>query len=248
MNEEEKLDQEDQRIKEVELGKLDELNENASISCGDWIHRIRPVICNLSRRAKMYWTLVAKVVNERYKDHLLLSPVEKLNREFKDHEEADKEEFSRVKAVIHEMILNALPKEMVTEAIQKRHKDPIQVMLLIMIKYQPGSRKEREVILNQIGYPEVGWTEEKALMNLRLWKRKIERAKELEVIIPDPTELLAALDQITEKALIKDTIRKFRIDSARETLKVDMQTTYESVEKIATIIEGELDDMVTQSW
>ena len=108
--------------------------------------------------------------------------------------------------------MKALPKDMVTEAIQKRYKDPIQVMLLSMIKYQPGSRKEREVILNQIGYPEVGWNEEKALTNLRLWKRKIERAKEIEVIVPDPTVLLAALDQITEKALIKDTRRKFRID------------------------------------
>ena len=133
------------------------------------------MICNLSKRAKIYWTLVEKIVNERYKDHLLLSPAVKLNKDFKDHEEADKEEFSRVKAIIHEMILKALPKEVVTEAIQKRYKDPIQVMLLIMIKYQPGSRKEREVILNQIGYPEVGWTEEKALTNLRLWK---ERSKE----------------------------------------------------------------------
>ena len=156
MTEGEKLDQKDQRIKEVELGKLEELNENASIACGDWIHRITPAICNLSKRAKMYWTLVEKTVNERYKDHLPLSPVEKLSEDFKDHEEADKEEFSKVKAIIHEMILKALPKEMVTEAIQKRYKDPIQVMLLIMIKYQPGSRKEKEVILNQSGNPEVG--------------------------------------------------------------------------------------------
>jgi hypothetical protein len=104
MTEEEKLDQEDQRIKEVELGKLEELSENASIACGDWIHRIRPVICNLSKRAKKYWTLVEEIVNERYKEHLMLSPVEKLNKEFKDHDEADKEEFARVKAIIHEMI------------------------------------------------------------------------------------------------------------------------------------------------
>ena len=52
MTEEEKLDQEDQRIKEVELGKLDEVSENASIACGDWIHRIRPVICNLPKGPK----------------------------------------------------------------------------------------------------------------------------------------------------------------------------------------------------
>ena len=73
----------------------------------------------------------------------MLSSVEKLNKEFKDHEEADKEEFSRVKAFITEMILKAIPKDVVTEAVQKRYNDPIQVMLLIMIKYLPGSRNER---------------------------------------------------------------------------------------------------------
>ena len=66
LSEEDKLDQEDQRIKEVELGKLGELNENASIACGDWIHRIRPAICILSKRAKTYWALVEKIVDERY--------------------------------------------------------------------------------------------------------------------------------------------------------------------------------------
>ena len=47
----------------------------------------------------------------------MLSPVEKLNKEHKEHDEADKEEFARVKAIIHEMILKALPREIVTEAI-----------------------------------------------------------------------------------------------------------------------------------
>ena len=94
--------------------------------------------------------MVEKIISQRYKDHSLLSPVEKFNKDFKDHEEADKEEFSRVKTIIHEMILKAIPKDIVTEASQTRYKDPIQAMLFIMIKYQPGSRKEKEVILNQI--------------------------------------------------------------------------------------------------
>jgi len=88
LTEDGKLDQEDQRIKEVELGKWDELSENASIACGDWIHRIRPVICNLSKRARIYGTLVKKIVIQRCKDHLLLSPLEKLNKDLKDHEES----------------------------------------------------------------------------------------------------------------------------------------------------------------
>ena len=47
-SEEDKLDQEDQRMKIVELEKLEEpTEESAAIICGDWMHRVRPVIKNL---------------------------------------------------------------------------------------------------------------------------------------------------------------------------------------------------------
>ena len=141
--------------------------------------------------------------------------MEKISKEFIDDEEANREEFSRVKAIIHEMLLKAIPKDIVTEAVQKRYKDPIQVMLLIMIKYQPGSRREKEALLQQIGCPEIGWNEEKTLTILKMWKRKIERAKELELIIPNPTILLSGLDQITEKVIPNDPRIKFRVDTAR---------------------------------
>ena len=178
--------------------------------------QLKPVICNLSRRAKKYWLLVEKIVSERYKSHLMMAPIEKLMKEVKDHEEADKEEYAKVKTIIHEIILKAIPKEIATEATQKRFEEPINLMLLIMIKYQPGSRKETEAILQQIGSPEVGWTEDKALTNLKLWKRKIDRAKELGLVIPDPAVLIVALYTITRKVIAKDTRRKFRIDTARE--------------------------------
>lgn len=79
-------------------------------------------------------------------------------------------------------------------------------------------------------------------------EREDRKSQELEVIIPDPTVLLAALDQITEKVVNKDARRKFRIDTARKSLKVDILTTFESVENLATIIESEIEDMVTMSW
>ena len=40
-----KLVQEDQRMKMVELEKLEEpTEESAAIICGDWMHRVKPVI------------------------------------------------------------------------------------------------------------------------------------------------------------------------------------------------------------
>ena len=55
LTEEERLNQEDQRIQEVELEKLEEPTEdNAAIACADWMHRIKPVIKNLSKRSTKY--------------------------------------------------------------------------------------------------------------------------------------------------------------------------------------------------
>ena len=42
---------EDQRMKVVELEELpSQLEGNAAVKCGDWIHRITPTISNLSKR------------------------------------------------------------------------------------------------------------------------------------------------------------------------------------------------------
>jgi hypothetical protein len=74
----------------------------------------------------------------------VLSPVERINTHFNDDDDANKEEFSRLKAIITEMLLKAIPQEIVTEAVQKRYDNPTKVTLLIMIKYQPGSQNKRK--------------------------------------------------------------------------------------------------------
>ena len=242
------LDQEDQRIKIVELESLKEPNEeSASIMCGDWLHRIKPVIKNMSKRASRYWTRLEEVVEERYTKFLRLSPVERLKQEPIKDAELGKEEYTRVKAIIMEMILKAIPKELATEATQKRFEEPTEVLLMVMTKYQPGSRQEKERLLQQISNPEVGWTIEQSLVNLKLWKRRIERAEELKLTVPDPAILLSSLDAITEKVLSKDHRQKFRIESAREDIKVDIITSKEAVEKLALILEGELEQSVSSN-
>ena len=144
--------------------------------------------------------------------------------------------------------MKALPKGLKIEAIQKRCATPEAAMLMIMVKYQPGTRKEKEALLEQIQNPESCYNQEKALNNLKLWKRRIERAKELKAAIPDPVILLNALDTITYNAVRKDQRRLFRVNAAREALSVDTVTTEEGVQKIALLIEGELEDAITGTW
>ena len=60
--------------------------------------------------------------------------------------------------------------------------------------------------MKQIQNPEQCWEGEQALVMLKLWKRRIERAKELKVAIPDPSILLKALDAITSEEIKGDRI------------------------------------------
>ena len=146
------------------------------------------------------------------------------------------------------MLMKAIPKDLSLEAVQKRYELPEEVMLMIMVRYQPGSRKEKESLLQQIQSPEARWEEEKALSTLKLWKRRIERAKELDLSIPDPCILLSALDTITFNAVKKDPRRLLRLNSARESIGADVTTTEEVVNSMTTLLEAELEESVAASW
>ena len=82
--------------------------------------------------------------------------------------ETSKDEYLKVKAIVVEMILKAIPTDLATEAVQKRYEEPIEVTMMIMAKYQPGSTSEKEALLQRITRPEVCWKEEEALPALKM--------------------------------------------------------------------------------
>jgi hypothetical protein len=71
-------------------------------------------------------------------------------------------------------------------------------------------------------------------------KRRIERAKELKLVIPDPSIMLAALDVFSEKVLKNIIEEVFEWKNIRGEIKVAIVPTYEAVEKLTKVIEAEL--------
>ena len=139
---EDKLDQEGQKIKIIELERPQgPMGEEAASVCGSWIHRIRPTLKNVSKRSDVYWTKLEEMVQEGYQKFLSSKPIDRINFKFPLNKDLDKEEYSKVKAVVKEMILKAIPKELTEEATQRRYESPEEIMLMIMVKYQPGSPK-----------------------------------------------------------------------------------------------------------
>jgi hypothetical protein len=165
---------EEVKIRPVNLEELEELEDvtegNSSIKCGDWLYRITPSITNLSKKTNEFWTKGKEVVQKRYEDHLKATPIERLSMEFPLEDIEVNPVYEKSRSTITEMLLKAIPKDLAAEAITKRLDNPLKILLLIMVKYQPGGRKEREAILNQITNPEVCWYEDKGLEAIRTWK------------------------------------------------------------------------------
>ena len=70
------------------------------------------------------------------------------------------------------------------------------------------------------------------------------KSKGIEASIPDPSVLLKAVDDMTEKAIKKDSRKVFRIESIRQEIKVDVIPTMEAVERLTEFIEAELEESV----
>ena len=82
------------------------------------------------------------------------SPIERLSKEYPTEEVEVDPKYEKTRSIITEMLLKAIPKDLASEAITKRLDNPTKILLLIMVKYQPGGRKEREALLSQITNPE----------------------------------------------------------------------------------------------
>ena len=92
--------------------------------------------------------------------------------------------------------------------------------------------------------PDIKYNGSEALEGLKTWQRRLLRAKELRLNIPDASILLSSVDRITEKSTKKDARKSFRLETLREQLKVDITPTEESVENLSKFIQAELEEAI----
>ena len=69
------------------------------------MHRIRPILKNLSKRSNIYWTRLEEVIEEGYKKFLSSKSIDRVNFKLTKDEKLEKEEYSKVKATIREMLM-----------------------------------------------------------------------------------------------------------------------------------------------
>ena len=99
------------------------------------------------------------------------------------------------------------------------------VLVAVLTRYQPGGPNERANVLAFLVAPERPSTIEGGIGTCRRWLRQLQRAKELNLMLPDATLLIKGADSLLGPVLTKSQQSVFRLNSFRNERKLDYAPT-----------------------
>ncbi|CAE7637199.1 GIP, partial [Symbiodinium pilosum] len=113
------------------------------------------------------------------------------------------------------------------------------VIVAVLTRYQPGGPSERANVLAFLVSPERPTSIENGLTTCRRWLRQLQRAKELNLMLPDATLLIKGADSLMGPVLTRSQQSVFRLNSFRNERKLDYMPTFDSIVAFGQLILAE---------
>ena len=216
--------------------------EGAALQFGDWMTVIFPLMCDISSSAKGWWLIITEEVERLYVRWLKSTPLEKLRLKPDSPKEALG--YSRVEQRGVSMLLAALPEQLRRDVIAARGLSSTAILFRLHVTYQPGGSAERGTLLKSLSDVKVSGGVHDALAAIRLWRRWLGRAEELQLVLPDGLVLMQVLSKFAE-ALAKHggSQVSYRISSVRQELSLDQLPTLSGVREFAEYLQAEAEDL-----
>ena len=225
-----------------ELPRLGPTSEHhPALRCSDWIHKIQPLLHDLSPKAYIWWGKVMEEAREAYRKWLGATPLERLGIQGIPSSYLQGERFLRLESRALAMLSKAVPQAIYDNALSIRNTTCVGLIFLVLKAFQPGGLHERTELLR--GLTSLGETPTalQGVTALQYWFRHLERARSMGVAVPDCTLLLDALDGMVKPMLEKNPALLFRLNTTRMALQLDTVPTLPSVEQFARALLAELE-------
>ena len=218
-------------------------SKTASLEAGDWLAQLRPLIGDVSSNATSWWDELVNTTMAVYRRWLSSGPLQKLHIKSPERAETSHNRV-RLDQRVTMLMMQALPESVRSEVIATRQLHAAGVLYRVLRSYQPGGLSERTMTLAALTQVEPAKTSLEAAESLRLWRRQMQRAKELEATLPDATLQVRALDVIMSTVLEGDAQASFRVSSFRLQHEVDTRPTQETVGLLYDVMLAEADQLV----
>jgi hypothetical protein len=189
-----------------------------AIRCGDWLVRATMIIGSYSETASVWWQHVRERAQEAYDEWLAKDP---MDRAAVQVQELAWHRYSQLSIRVATALLDAIPDEFQRELISTRQIDAVTILFRLLVVYQPGGQEERQKILSELRKAKAASTAKMAVEELRTWFRRMNRAKELKLSLPDPSEQWHSITTICDGLVATNHALQWRVMNARTTLRVD---------------------------
>ena len=137
------------------------------------------------------------------------------------------------------LLMRAVPAEIRSELVAVRAMSPLAVLVAVLTRYQPGGPNERANVLAFLVSPDRPASVEEGIATCRRWLRQLQRARELNLMLPDATLLIKGADSLMGQVLTKSQQSVFRLNSFRNERKLDYMPNFESIVAFGQLILAE---------
>jgi hypothetical protein len=201
------------------------------------------IIGSYSETASVWWSHVREQAQDTYDEWLASDPME---RTVVLAEEVPWHRYSQLAIRVATALLDAVPEDLQREFVSTRQTSATVILFRLMIIYQPGGQEERNKVLSELRKAKACSTAKQAVDELRTWLRRMNRARELKLSLPDPSEQWASITTITDGLVAQNLALQWRVLEARNKLRVDQLPTAESVMKMHGLLLAEFSELALQ--
>ena len=231
----------------MELPKLQEWRaETAPLDLTDWLLTIEPTMGDLSDGSQQWWDGVLRTSRQWYADHLMKSPLDKVNHRPTLPPELEGPRYQRLEKRATSLLMAAIPQGQQEEVVASKNVSVINILGKLMISYQPGGLSEKCAILNALDSPEEAQNLTQAVQGLRRWLRWHRRAGEVGVVRPDATIQVKGLGRLMKRVLKENNDLAFRIQLSKSSLQIDTAPTETAVLTYANHLMAEVEQIAHQ--
>eukprot|EP00434_Breviolum_minutum_P026407 symbB.v1.2.023347.t1/scaffold2131.1/size88260/2 len=219
--------------------------EASPLQFGDWLSVIDSLMGDLSYSSKEWWDLIRQSVDQCYAEWLNTGPLERFR--LKPQPDDRIRLWPRTERRALSMLLGAVPDTIKEEIISSRKLTTDQVLYRLYVTYQPGGASERTKLLQCITDAKCGTALGDVVEWIRLWRRYVQRATELQIVLPDGLVLLGALSKCTDHLSGKSPQVAYRLNLIRQHLAVDQLPTAEKILSYAEHLQAEAEELLIAS-
>lgn len=187
-------------LKHVELPKVPSPGEvGAALQFGDWMTIVYPQMCDVSTNARLWWDASLNEAVALYGRWLQAGPLQRLRMR---PNVGVAPAYQRLEQRGITMLLTALPEQLRNDIVAARDVSVVSILYKLLTVFQPGGAAERTALLRSLTEVKLGAGVGEVLGAIRLWRRWLARADELQVVVPDPLVLMGVLGKMVD-ALVK---------------------------------------------